>query len=90
MEKSKMVVNHKIKIVYLVGQDVNSALENNVLDFLLQAWCLSMILQNIYTNLQAHPNGKSWVSPPFSCMRQLTFASNNKVVILEAIISKSF
>jgi hypothetical protein len=37
MEKSKMVANHKIKIVYLVGHDGNSALENNVLDFSLQA-----------------------------------------------------
>ena len=85
-----MVANHKIKIVYLLGQDGNSALENNVLDFSLQAWCFYMILQNKYTNLQAHSNGKSWVSPPFPCIRQLTFASNNKVVILEAMISKSF
>ena len=86
-----MVVNHKNKIVYLVGQDGNSALENNVLDFSLQAWCFSMILQIKYTNLQAHPNGKSWVNPPpFSCITQHRFASNNKVVILDAIISKSF
>lgn len=75
-----MVTNHKIKIVYLVGQNGNSALENNVLDFSLQAWCFSMILQNKYTNLQAYPNGKSWVSPPFPCIRQHTFSSNNKVV----------
>lgn len=76
-----MVTNHKIKIVYLVGQDGNIALENNVLDFSLQAWCFSMILQNKYTNLQAYLNGKSWVSTSFPCIRQLTFASNNKVVI---------
>jgi hypothetical protein len=84
------VANHKIEIVYLVGQDGNSALENNVLDISPQVWCFSMILQNKYTNLQAHPNGKSWVSPPFFCLRQLTLASNNKIVILEATISKSF
>ena len=72
MEKSKMEANHKIKIVYLVGQDGNTALENNVLDFSLQALCSSMILQNKYTNLQAHPNGKSWVSPPI-LLHQTTY-----------------
>lgn len=41
-----MVTNHKIKIVYLVRQDGSSALENNVLDFSLQAWCFSMILHH--------------------------------------------
>lgn len=55
MENCKMVANHKIIIVYLVGQDGNSALENNVLDFSLQALCSSMILQNKHTTLQAHP-----------------------------------
>lgn len=34
-----MVANHKIKFVYLLGQDGNGALENNVLDFSLQTWC---------------------------------------------------